>query len=489
MLKLRTLILIIAVLAFVPVFTGCPVDVPLVYCDHCNEYPCECPNGNNGGEPDPDTVIVPGTTTVEHGDIEFNIVGGLTQGQVNSITAMINGLDVAGLAAYINSVTFDPELAAGFEIDLTGQGAAMMADVTVARLANADVVINAMNAGRAQVQTARQPENGNGNGDDNRQLIAARGGIRFYAEEGTSEETRAAIMGQIDFLQDWFIQIFEQYVLRWTHRAGDGVEIEIDPVTGRAIIYSNGIDVSGDFDLAVEYMRGGQDFEGEIVPRTSNDGDTIELRVVPGQVEWMSGWKNDFNNILDAIFDILAAHISTVYQENPMSGNDGREYELGLDGRIILRRDFRTPGTLLGDMVWAVRQAFPEVEFPSLPLEFDWVMNHDLRDTDFVDWDGSTNQGRLVNVSIERGNNNITPDEIREMIENFDDQSFLAERSAWLVYLRFVSSVPSDAELSGPGVGVNEVRSWTWEVFIDGSLSLRDSLNAAHQLIHNDLWP
>jgi len=154
-----------------------------------------------------------------------------------------------------------------------------------------------------------------------------------------------------------------------------------------------------------------------------------------------------------------------------------------------LRRDFRTPGTLLGDMVWAVRQAFPEVEFPSLPLEFDWVMNHDLRDTDFVDWDGSTNQGRLVNVSIERGNNNITPDEIREMIENFDDQSFLAERSAWLVYLRFVSSVPSDAELSGPGVGVNEVRSWTWEVFIDGSLSLRDSLNAAHQLIHNDLWP
>jgi len=105
------------------------VDVPPVYCDHCNEYPCECPNGNgngnnNDGEPDPDTVIVPGTTTVEHGDIEFNIVGGLTQGQVNAITAMIDGLDVAGLATYINSVTFDPELAAGFEVDLTSQGIA-----------------------------------------------------------------------------------------------------------------------------------------------------------------------------------------------------------------------------------------------------------------------------------------------------------------------------------------------------------------------------
>ena len=43
MLKLRTLIVIIAVLVFVPVFTGCPMNGPTMYCDHCNEYPCECP--------------------------------------------------------------------------------------------------------------------------------------------------------------------------------------------------------------------------------------------------------------------------------------------------------------------------------------------------------------------------------------------------------------------------------------------------------------
>ena len=326
-------------------------------------------------------------------------------------------------------------------------------------------------------------------------FIIERGGIRFYAERGTSEETRAAIMAQIAMIPDWFFQNSQPYVLRWTHRAGEELEFEVDPVTGRAIIYSSTIDVSYDIHRAVEYMRENHElpFDGEIIPRTSTDGNNniIEFRVVPGQSEQADWQRTQFDNMPNDIFNILAARISTVTQEMQMNDNDGIEYTLGAGGRIILRFDWRHivsagPYDMLNGMKMAVRHFFPEVEFP---LQFDWVMNHDLRDTDFVDWDGSTNQGRLVNVSIERGNNNITPDEIREMITNFDDQSFLAERSAWLVYLRFVSSVPSDVELSGPGVGVNEVRSWTWEVFIDRSLSLRDSLNAAHQLIHNDLFP
>jgi len=163
--------------------------------------------------PDPDTVVVEGTTTVERGDIDFHIAGGLTQGQVNAITALINSLDVAGFANYVSSVRFDPEQAAGFEIKLTGEGIAAMADVTVAHLANADTVMNALNAGRTQVQTARQSVGGGDNGGggdkvpvhfiwvDNRWDWSPYGGYRnvdFYRAENNNNITDAEIIQMMD---------------------------------------------------------------------------------------------------------------------------------------------------------------------------------------------------------------------------------------------------------------------------------------------------
>ena len=85
-------------------------------------------------------------TNIDNAGINFHIAGGiLTQGQVNAITAMVNGLNVAAFADYVTGVEFAQDVANGLVINV-GTGENATADITIESGVAGDAIINALEA-------------------------------------------------------------------------------------------------------------------------------------------------------------------------------------------------------------------------------------------------------------------------------------------------------------------------------------------------------
>jgi len=105
-------------------------------------------------------LIIDAPTDIARGNIDFRISGGLTRGQVNAITAVINGIAVTQLdplADYIGQVMLERGVANGWDIN-AGTGENARATVRIESVPSANEVVNAITVidalGDAQGQTS-----------------------------------------------------------------------------------------------------------------------------------------------------------------------------------------------------------------------------------------------------------------------------------------------------------------------------------------------
>jgi len=105
-------------------------------------------------------LIIDAPTDIARGNIDFRISGGLTRGQVNAITAVINGIAVTQLdplADYIGQVMLERGVANGWDIN-AGTGENARATVRIESVPSANEVVNAVTVidalGDAQGQTS-----------------------------------------------------------------------------------------------------------------------------------------------------------------------------------------------------------------------------------------------------------------------------------------------------------------------------------------------
>ena len=324
-------------------------------------------NGDDNGNGD--KVIVPGVTNFSHGDIDFSIAGGLTQGQVNAIKAMVNGMDIDGFSDFVESITFGQDVENGLVIDV-GTGENAMANIYIEHDAGAAALAAALADAQLKVEEERDLEAP----EPEAIHVITRDYLPFYIHGHATQEEQDALKAAVLALPEGHASMLRPYIHSWTQEPAGSLgdiaftfEMEDVPWAphGRRANVISAEDVNNLQNITYsammeirEYMGlgGNQNGNGDdptYLELTGSGDNTIRFEQDGGYADGFAALRAEAQTLTQEQINRYAEHIDVVVQLRAGAwGDEGRWIAEESGKGWFLYRD-GTAGTLAEDLAWA----------------------------------------------------------------------------------------------------------------------------------------